>query len=75
MILHDAARKHFARDHLDDDGVLHASENVIHREPLDDEDDPRRWLLLGYDPDLRILERSSTRSTIRRAARRWSSTR
>jgi hypothetical protein len=56
VILHDAARRHFARDHLDDDGVLHASENVIHREPLDDEDDPRRWLLLGYDRDVRILE-------------------
>lgn len=24
--------------------------------PLDDDDDPRRWLLLGYDANVRILE-------------------
>jgi hypothetical protein len=40
VILHDAARKHFARDHLDDEDVRRAAGGVIHREPLDDEATP-----------------------------------
>lgn len=51
-----SASKHFRRDRLTERDVLHAVEHVVHREPLDDEDDPRRWLLLGYDSNARILE-------------------
>ncbi|WP_369822675.1 toxin-antitoxin system toxin subunit [Cellulomonas sp. KH9] len=28
----------------------------MYRQPLDDEDDPRRWLLLGFDSAGRLLE-------------------
>ena len=28
----------------------------MYRAPLDDEDDPRRWLLLGFDSASRLLE-------------------
>jgi hypothetical protein len=28
----------------------------VYRAPLDDEDDPRRWLLLGFDDTGRLLE-------------------
>lgn len=45
MRLHASARKHFARDRLTDDAVLYAAHH-----------DPRRWILLGYDPAGRILE-------------------
>ena len=56
MRLHTSARKHFGRDRLTDEAVLYATHHVVHREPLDDEDDPRRWLLLGYDHAGRMLE-------------------
>jgi hypothetical protein len=54
--IHESARRHYERDRLTDDTVLHAIEHVLLREPLDDEDDPRRWLLLGVDPAGRVLE-------------------
>jgi hypothetical protein len=47
--LHHSARKHFARDRLTLADVLYAAQHSIYRAPLDDEDDPRRWLLLGFD--------------------------
>lgn len=56
MRLHDSAHKHFRRDRLTVAGVLHAAQNVVYRVPLDDEDDPRRWLLLGFDDIGRLLE-------------------
>lgn len=56
MRLHGSARKHFTRDRLTDGTVLYAAAHIVHREPLDDEDDPRRWLLLGYDRAGRMLE-------------------
>lgn len=56
MRLHEAARKHFARDRLTLAGVLHAVQHATYRSPLDDEDDPRRWLLLGFDDAGRPLE-------------------
>lgn len=56
MKLHDSALKHFNRDRLTTNGVLHAAGNVLYRAPLDDEDDPRRWLLLSVDDASRILE-------------------
>lgn len=56
MKIHESARKHYKRDRLTDDTVLHAIEHAFLREPLDDEDDPRRWLLLGVDPAGRVLE-------------------
>ncbi|MGL5866996.1 MAG: toxin [Dermatophilaceae bacterium] len=54
--LHHSARKHYRRDRLDDDTVLHAVAHVVHSRPLDDEDDPRRWLMIGTDPAGRLLE-------------------
>lgn len=56
MKLHDAARKHFHRDRLTLAGVLYAAQHATYRAPLDDEDDPRRWLLLGFDDVGRPLE-------------------
>lgn len=56
MKLHDSARKHFKRDRLTEAGVLRAVEEPVYRAALDDEDDPRRWLLLGFDEAGRILE-------------------
>lgn len=56
MRLHDSARKHFRRDRLTETGVLRAVEEPAYRAPLDDEDDPRRWLLLGFDDAGRLLE-------------------
>lgn len=56
MRLHSSARKHFTRDRLTEDDVRHAAAHAVLREALDDEDDPRRWLLLGYDRSARILE-------------------
>jgi hypothetical protein len=54
--LHDSARKHFKRDRLTETGVLRAVEQPAYRAALDDEDDPRRWLLLGFDDAGRMLE-------------------
>ena len=54
--LHQAARKHYRRDRLNDDAVRHAATHVLHSRPLDDKDDPRRWLLIGMDPTGRLLE-------------------
>lgn len=56
MRLHDSARKHFRRDRLTAASVLHAAERPVYRVALDDEDDPRRWLLLGFDDAGRVLE-------------------
>lgn len=47
MKFHESARKHYERDRLTDDIVLYAVQHALLCEPLDDEDDPRRWLLLG----------------------------
>ncbi|MDN6554502.1 MAG: hypothetical protein L0K48_05985 [Bifidobacterium mongoliense] len=54
--LHDSARKHYQRDRLDDTAVLYAATHVLNSRPLDDEDDPRRWLMIGTDPAGRLLE-------------------
>ncbi|WP_349829555.1 toxin [Brevibacterium litoralis] len=54
--LHRAARKHYRRDRLSDDAVLDAADHVLRRWPLDDEDDPLRWLMLGVDRSGRVLE-------------------
>jgi len=54
--LHRSARKHYRRDQLDDSAVLYAAAHVLHSRPLDDEDDPRRWLMIGTDPAGRLLE-------------------
>lgn len=54
--LHRSARKHYQRDQLDDSAVLYAAAHVLHSRPLDDEDDPRRWLMLGTDHAGRLLE-------------------
>ncbi|GAA4724574.1 hypothetical protein APR04_003592 [Promicromonospora umidemergens] len=56
MKLHGSARKHFKRDRLTEAGVLRAVEQPTYRAALDDEDDPRRWLLLGFDDAGRMLE-------------------
>lgn len=54
--LHKSARKHYRRDQLDDSVVLYATAHVLHSRPLDDEDDPRRWLMVGADPAGRLIE-------------------
>ncbi|WP_232505123.1 hypothetical protein [Acidipropionibacterium acidipropionici] len=36
--------------------MLHAATHVLNSRPLDDEDDPRRWLMIGTDPAGRLLE-------------------
>ena len=47
--LHASARKHFERDRLTDEAVLYAYEHALNSRPLDDEDDPRRWHVVGID--------------------------
>lgn len=54
--LHRSARKHYRRDRIDDAAVRHAASHVLQSRPLDDEDDPRRWLAIGVDPAGRLLE-------------------
>ena len=54
--LHASARKHFGRDRLTDESVLYAYEHALNSRPLDDEDDPRRWLVVGIDQSGRVLE-------------------
>jgi hypothetical protein len=54
--LHRSARKHYHRDRLNDDAVRQAASHVLASWPLDDEDDPRRWLLMGMDSAGRTLE-------------------
>ena len=56
MKFHDSARRHFVRDQLTEAGVLDAAQHLDYRAPPDDEDDPRRWLLLGFDDAGRKLE-------------------
>ncbi|MGL5861338.1 MAG: hypothetical protein ACRCY9_08790 [Phycicoccus sp.] len=34
----------------------YAAAHVLRSRPLDDEDDPRRWLTIGADPAGRLLE-------------------
>ena len=54
--LHASARKHFMRDRLTDEAVRDAYEHALNSRPLDDEDDPRRWLVVGIDQSGRVLE-------------------
>lgn len=54
--LHQSARKHYRRDRLTDDAVVYAANHVLSSWPLDDEDDPRRWLMIGIDSVGRALE-------------------
>lgn len=54
--VHASARKHFGRDCLSDEAILYAYEHALNSRPLDDEDDPRRWLVVGIDQSERVLE-------------------
>ena len=54
--LHASARKHFGRDRLTDESVLYAYDHALNSRPLYDEDDPRRWLVVGIDQSGRVLE-------------------
>ncbi|OLO78588.1 toxin [Actinomyces oris] len=54
--IHRSARKHYVKDHLGDEDLWHAYGHVLNSRPLDDEDDPRRWLVLGVDESGRVLE-------------------
>lgn len=54
--LHGSARKHYRRDRLNDEAVFHAAAHVLRSRPLDDENDPRRWLMVGADQAGRLLE-------------------
>lgn len=53
---HQSARMHYRRDRLSDEAVVYAAHHVLSSHPLDDEDDPRRWLMIGLDPAGRALE-------------------
>lgn len=44
------------RDRLSDEAILYAYEHALNSRPLDDEDDPRRWLVVGIDQSGRVLE-------------------
>ena len=54
--VHASARKHFGRDRLCDEAILYAYEHALNSRALDDEDDPRRWLVVGVDQSGRVLE-------------------
>ena len=54
--IHRSARNHYVKDHLGDEDLWHAYGHVLNSRPLDDEDDPRRWLVLGVDESGRVLE-------------------
>ena len=54
--IHRSARKHYVKGHLGDEDLRHAYGHVLNSRPLDDEDDPRRWLVLGVDESGRVLE-------------------
>lgn len=54
--IHRSARKHYAKGHLGDEDLRHAYGHALSSRPLDDEDDPRRWLVLGVDESGRVLE-------------------
>ena len=55
--VHASARKHFGRDPSSDEAILYAYEAcVLNSRPLDDADDPRRWLVAGIDQSGRVLE-------------------
>ncbi|MDQ2852192.1 MAG: toxin [Actinomycetota bacterium] len=41
---------------LDDEAVLYAARHVLTSRPLDEDDDPRRWLMIATDPAGRLLE-------------------
>lgn len=51
-----SARKHYRRDNLTDDVVVYAAKHVQCSWPLDDVDDPRRWMMIGIDSAGRLLE-------------------
>lgn len=53
---HQSARKHYRRDRLSDEAVAYAAHHVLSSHPLDDEDDPRRCLVIDLDPAGRALE-------------------
>lgn len=54
--VHASARGRVGRDRLSDEAFLHAYEHALNSRPLDDEDDPRRWLVVGIDQSGRVLE-------------------
>lgn len=54
--LHASARKHFVRDRLTDEAVRYAYEHALNSRPLDDENDPGRWLVVGIDQSGRVQE-------------------
>ena len=54
--IHASARKHFERDRLTDKAVLYTYEHALNSCPLEGEDDPRRWLVVGIDQSGRVLE-------------------
>lgn len=53
--LHNSARKHQERDHINDDDILKAATFPLWIAALDDED-PQRELRLGFDNAGRLLE-------------------
>lgn len=54
--VHASARKYFGRDRLSDEAILYAYEHALNSRPLDDENDPKRWLVVGIDQSGCVLE-------------------
>ena len=54
--IHRSARKQYAKDPLGDEDLRHAYGHVLNSRPLGDEDDTRRWIVLGVDESGRVLE-------------------
>lgn len=54
--VHASARKHFGCCHLSDETILYAYEHALNSRPLVDEDDLRRWIVVGIDQSGRVLE-------------------
>lgn len=54
--VHASARKYFGCDRLCDGAILYAYEHALNSRPLDDEDDPRRWLVAVIDQSGLVLE-------------------
>ncbi|WP_087116936.1 toxin [Corynebacterium urinipleomorphum] len=54
--IHSSARKHYKPHKLNDELVLYAADHVLQSRPLDDEENPQRWLMIGVDPGGRLIE-------------------
>ena len=54
--VHASTRKYFGCERFTNEAVPSAYGYALNSRPLDDEDDPRRWLVVGIDQSGRVLE-------------------